>query len=310
MGIPPCKPKVTCYNTNTLYVRGYLMKKEVQIEIKRFILIIVASFIVSANIKSFVRAGDLFPGGFTGLTILIQRIAGEFLNITLPFSVINLLLNAVPAVISYKTIGKKFTIYACIMIFCTSIFTDIIPVRPLTYDILLVSIFGGIINGVAVSLCLNAGACSGGTDFIAVYVAQKFGIEAWNYILIGNAVMLIIAGFLFGWDRALYSILFQFAATQVVHALNLKYRKHTLFIVSNYPQKIYDEIFQCTHHGATIFNGVGCYEKESRSMIYSVVSSDEVKIVLKKVKAADPEAFINVIKTDQINGRFYTRPTE
>ena len=84
--------------------------------LQRILLVIAASFIMAANIKIFVRAGDMFPGGFNGLTLLIQRTASRYFGLDLPFSVINLILNAVPAVISFLYIGKKFTLYSGLMI--------------------------------------------------------------------------------------------------------------------------------------------------------------------------------------------------
>ena len=167
-------------------------------------MIVVASVIMAVNIRSFVDAGGLFPGGFNGLTLLIQRSAQQFCGLTLPFSLINFLLNAVPAVICFRLIGKRFTVYSCLSIVLTSVLTDLLPSMPLTNDVLLVSIFGGIVNGFAISLCLLGGATSGGTDFIAVAVSERLGVDAWNYILLGNAAMLAVAGLLFGWDKALY----------------------------------------------------------------------------------------------------------
>ena len=285
-------------------------KVDIDKEIKRIICILIAALIMATNIKTFVNAGGLFPGGFTGLTILLQDIGKEFLHITIPFSIVNITLNAIPAIIAFKTIGKKFTIYSCLMIFCTSIFTDMIPSRPIVYDVLLICIFGGIINGFAINLCLRAAASTGGTDFIAIFASEKYHLDTWNYILCGNAVMLMIAGYLFGWNQALYSIIFQFASTQVLHTLHKHYRKHTFFIITNYPEEVYEVILHCTNHGATIFNGTGCYDNETRSMVYSVVSSDEVKKVKEGVRLVDPKAFINVLKTDQLDGHFYQRPNE
>lgn len=279
-------------------------------EAKRLALIFLGSFVIAMNLKTFVHAGGLFPGGFTGLTILTQNIGEKYFHIQIPFSVMNLILNAIPAVIAFKTIGKKFTIYTCIGIVCTSILTDCIPVRPIVYDVLLICIFGGIINGFAISLCLRAGACSGGADFIAIYASEKLHVDAWNYILCGNAIMLMVAGYLFGWNQALYSIIFQFTTTQVLHALHKQYRKHTFFIITDYPEEVYDVISHCTNHGATIFQGTGCYDNKTRSMVYSVVSTDEVKRVKEAVRLVDPKAFINVIKTDQLDGRFYQKPNE
>ncbi len=279
-------------------------------EIQRILLVTAASVIFALNLNSFVHAGNTIPGGFTGLTLLLQRIASEFLGVALPYSAVNFLLNAVPAIIAFKTIGKRFTLYSCLGIFLTGIFTDILPATPLTNDILLISVFGGLINGTAISIFLRAGATSGGTDFIAIYMSEKKHVDTWNYVLAGNAVMLIIAGFLFDWNDALYSIIFQFTSTQVVNMLHRRYKKHTLFIVTEKPEEIYEDIQAVTNHGATFFKGIGGYEKEERTMVYSVVSSDEVKKVVHCIRKTDPHAFINTIRTDQLDGRFFQRKND
>lgn len=276
--------------------------------VMRLGLVAAASVIMAVNIKSFVEAGGLFPGGFNGLTLLLQRSAARYLNLSLPFSLINFLLNAVPAAVSFRLIGKRFTAYSCLMIVLTSILTDVIPPMPITNDVLLICIFGGIISGFSISLCLLGGATSGGTDFIAVALSERLHVDAWNYILLGNAAMLVVAGLLFGWDKALYSIIFQFASTQVVRLLNPRYKRTTLFIISDRSEQIYERIKDSTHHGATLFHGTGLYNGEPRSMIYSVISGDEAKKVTKQVHEADPHAFINILKTDQVAGNFYQRP--
>ena len=194
------------------------------------------------------------------------------------------------------------------MIVLTSLLTDILPALPITDDVLLICIFGGIINGFAISLCLLGGATSGGTDFIAVAVSEKRGVDAWNYILFGNAAMLVVAGFLFGWDKALYSILFQYASTQIVHLLNPRYKRTTLFIISDKSEEIYEQIKDATHHGATLFQGTGLWGGQPRSMIYSVIAGDQVKKITRKVRQIDPHAFINILKTDQVSGNFYQQP--
>ena len=78
-----------------------------------------------------------------------------------------------------------------------------------------------------------------------------------------------------------------------------------MFIVTRHPQKVYEEIKNFTHHSATQFAGKGCYSQDDLTLLYSVVSREEAKLLIKKVKEADPSAFINIIKTDFINGRFY-----
>ena len=94
------------------YVEVSKMKFNAKEDGKRIFIICLASLLMAVNIKSFVRTGGLYPGGATGLTILIQRVAQLFLNVELPYSVVNLLLNAVPVYIGFRFIGKKFCNFA------------------------------------------------------------------------------------------------------------------------------------------------------------------------------------------------------
>ena len=286
------------------------MKTEAKESIKKILVICLASFLMALNIKSFVRTGGLSPGGATGLALLIQRAADMFLHITIPYTIVNILLNAIPVYIGFRFIGKKFTMYSCLMIVLTSVLTDIIPGYAITYDTLLISIFGGLINGFVIGLCLHMNATTGGTDFIAIYLSEKKEIDSWNVVLGINVVILAVAGVLFGWDKALYSIIFQYTSTQVVHILYRKYQHETLFIVTNKATEVYEVISKMSNHGATIMEGEGSYEHQERKIVYSVVSSAQSKSIIREVKKADPHAFVNAIKTEQIAGRFYQKPNE
>lgn len=290
--------------------KGIAMKFSWKEDGKALILIGVASFIMALNIKTFVRTGDLFPGGATGLTVLVQRFFAEYMNVQIPYTIINLPLNAFPVYVGFRFIGKKFTIFSLVMIMLTSFLTDLIPSYPITYDVLLISVFGGIINGTAISLCLRAGATSGGTDFIAIYLSEKKQMDGWNIVLGINAIILCAAGLLFGWDRALYSIIFQYVSTQILHILYQKSQQETLFIITNKPEEVAARISEVSHHGATIMEGEGSYEHVRRYVVYSVVARAESRRVINTVKEADPAAFINSIRTDHLHGRFYSKPRE
>lgn len=281
------------------------MKKDFKQNVITLTAVTVAAFIMALNTKTFVNTGGLYPGGITGLTILLQRIFRMTLNITVPFSFINIILNLGPAYIGFRYIGKHFTAYSCIMIILNSFFTDLIPNYVITQDVLLISIFGGIANGFAISLCLNTGATSGGTDFISIFISEKFNMDSFNIILGFNAIIIGIAGLLFGWDKALYSIIFQYASTAVIHIFYKKFQQSTLFIVTNKPKEVCQEIYKVSKHGATILEGEGSYEQCERNVVYSVVSTAQTKKVIHAIKTADPTAFINEVKTQKLSGRFY-----
>lgn len=286
------------------------MKFSVKEDAKRIVAVCIASVIMALNIKSFVRTGGLYPGGATGLALLIQRSVEMFFQISLPYTVINILLNAVPVYIGFRFIGKKFTLYSCLMIVLTSVLTDMLPGYAITYDTLLISIFGGLINGCVISLCLVMNATTGGTDFIAIFLSERKGIDSWNMVLGLNVLILGAAGVLFGWDKALYSIIFQYTSTQVLHVLYKKYQQQTLFVVTNHAKAVYSAIAEITNHGATILEGEGSFEHCERKVVYSVISSAESKEVMKAIREADPHAFVNVMKTEQLAGRFYQPPNE
>lgn len=278
--------------------------------IKRTIMVVAAAVIMAVNLKTFVRTGGLIPGGFTGLTRLLQEISEMLWGIEPPFTAINLTLNAIPILISFKFIGKKFTIYSCLMIVLSGLITDFIPSYTLTTDMLLVAVFGGLFNALAIAVCLMANATSGGTDFIAIFLSEKFDMDSWNYIFGLNVVILAVAGALFGWEKALYSIIFQFTSTQVLHTLHRRYQKQTLLIITEKPDEIYMAIKETTNHDATLIKGEGCYLKQECNMLYSVVGRDEVRKVLKRVRETDPKAFVNMIRTESLSGRFYQRPND
>lgn len=272
------------------------------------ICVVVAAAIAAVNLNTFVNAGGLFPGGFNGLTVLIQRIASTYFHIEIPFSLVNYTLNAIPAYIGFKMVGKKFTLYSLVMIVLTGLFVDVLPIVNITEDILLIAIFGGIINGIALSIALKGNASSGGTDFISMWISKRTGQSAWNYVMGMNVVMLLVAGALFGWESALYSIIFQFCSTQVVNTMHTRYKRMTMLIVTSQPDVIIPIIQHSTHHGVTRLEGIGTYSGKERTLLYTVVNTTDVKAIIHRVKEVDQTAFINVTKTEMVEGRFYLEP--
>ena len=286
--------------------------------IKRLGLVTLGAVLMALNIKTFVHAGGLIPGGFTGVSLLIQEIGMRFFSIRIPFSAVLFALNAVPVVFCFRFIGKKFTMYSVLMVILSGLMTDFMPdIIPAMFanfinpeDALLFAVFGGILNAIAVVLCLYADASSGGTDFIAIYISEKHRKDAWNYIFAGNFVILAVAGILFTLDKALYSIIFQFTTTMVLNFLYRNYQQNTLLIVTSRPQEVYDIIREKTGHGATNVTGTGMYNNTERALLYSVVCTNEVTQLMSAIRAIDPDAFINIIKTEQVNGRFFTKPKD
>ncbi|MCR5725737.1 MAG: YitT family protein [Treponema sp.] len=275
----------------------------------RFLLICLGAVLMSVNLNTFVHSAGLLPGGFTGVVLLLQEVFLRFFGIHIPFSALLWTMNAIPAAISFKLIGKNFTLYSCLMIVISGFLTDLLPSFPVTGDLLLCAVFGGIVNGIAVSLCLSADATSGGTDFIAILISERTGRNAFNAILAGNVIVLLVAALLFSWDRALYSIIFQYSSTQIVNFLYRRYAKTTMLVITEKSDEAYQIIRDVGKHDATLFVGTGCYTGKPKKMLYSVLSGEESQMIATEIRRIDPGAFINILQSKQILGRFFRRPT-
>lgn len=279
-------------------------------DIKVLIMVIFSAFGYSIAMKAFVEAGSLFPGGFAGLSRLFSACLNEFFGINISFSVIYLLLNIFPTILVYRYVGKKFTIYSVLQYSLTSIFTSILPSFPLTKDLLLIAVFGGILHGFSISVALRAGASSGGTDFLAIFFANKYNKSTWNYVMGANAVVLITVGILFSWEQALYSIIYQFCNTQVVSALHNRYKLDTLYIVTKKPEEVSAAILKTCRHGITRMNGEGMYSHSDVSLLMMTANEYQIEAIVAAVRGIDDKAFITVNKTERIIGNYYQVPLD
>lgn len=279
-------------------------------QVFRIFIVFFASILYAWNLRCFAKTAGLFPGGFSGVSLLLQKIGLTFFHIDIPYTFFNVVLNIFPIYIGFRFLGKKFTWYSILTIFLSSIFVDLLPAYVFTQDVLLISVFGGLLNGFAICLCLNVGTTTGGTDFISIYLSSQKGIDAWNYILLGNVIILAIAGALFGWSIALYSIIYQFCSTQVIQMLYKCYKKETLFIISDKSNEIYHAIRETTNHDATLFQGIGCYEEKEKTLIYSVINTEAKRQLIPMIRSIDPHAFINIVKTEELEGRFHNTPND
>ena len=286
------------------------IKKMLRKDAVRLIVVLLASFLMAININSFVNAGGLYPGGATGIAIIIQRIALKYLGLSIPYTPVTVLLNSIPVYIGFKYIGKKFTLFSLIMVIANGFFVDFLPDYAVTSDPLLVAVFGGLLNAIAITMCLEVDATSGGTDFISIYLSQKKGIDAFPYILAGNIVILSIAGIIFGLDKALYSMIFQYVTTTALHTLYRTYQQRTLFIITDMPGKVCSMIYSVCGHGATLIDGEGSFAHKNKKIVYSIVSAADTRKIIPKIREIDPGAFINSVRTEEIMGNFYMRPRD
>ncbi|MCR5303469.1 MAG: YitT family protein [Lachnospiraceae bacterium] len=275
-------------------------------------LITLASVVGSSALMAFAMAlfmheADLLPAGFMGVAKLVSMI-GEKAGLNIDTSVVLVCINFPVALICAKKISKKFVFYSLLQVFLLSCFMQVVPTFVLFEEIELNVIFGGCIYGFAVALALRGGASTGGTDFIALYVANKTGKEIWIQVFIFNCVTLAIFGYLFSWEKAGYSIVFQYISTKMVTTFHTRYKRVMMQIFTKEPDLVVSEYLKHFKHGITVIKGTGGYTGDETAILLSVTSSYELHEAMEVVKEADPKVIINVTKTSQFVGKF-AQPT-
>ena len=279
-------------------------------DIKLVCMSVLSAAVYSFAIVNFSIPANLYPAGFSGMSRIISDLLKDFYNINISYSRFYLIFNIIVTLIVFKKIGKKFVIYSSLQFILVSFFTSIFKQVIIVNETLLMAIFGGIINGTGMGLALSSNFSTAGFDFISVYFATKFKKDVWNYIFCVNLTILTVAGFIYGWDRALYSIIYQFASTQVIKTFHQRYTHKTLTIITKMPNEVADAILKNVRHGITEVNATGFYSKEDTTLLYTIVNSFQYKEVVKIVMNTDPHAFINIQNTLAIYGNYYQKPLD
>lgn len=285
------------------------MKKIKKRDLISFACVFCSSLIMAATTKTFVRPAHLLSGGFMGIALLVDMIADLF-GKSIPTAFTLVVLNVPVALICAKKISKRFVFFSLSQVFLTSFLLQIIPNYPLFDEQVLNVVFGGYIWGMSIVLALKAGASSGGTDFIALYFANKNGREIWMQVFAFNAMILCVFGVIFGFDKAGYSILFQFISTKTISTFHTRYKRVMLHIYTVKKDEVVDTYLEKFHHGITALDGYGGYSHHPVSYLTAIVSSYEVGDVLETLKETDPKIIVSVTKVENFIGRFYNKPLD
>ena len=272
--------------------------------------VIVSAILQAISLTSFSVPGKIYPSGITGISQLISNILLDQLNINIKYTLIMLIINIALSIFVYKYIGKLFTILSLTQIALVTLFASIFKQYIFIEDRMLMSIFGGILNGIGVGLALAHNASSGGLDFISIYFANKYKRNMWNLIFVFNCILIISIGLLYGWESALYSIVYQFCTTQIVNRMHKRYSSQTITIITEHPDEVSNEIFNTIRHGITEIKAVGAYKKTETTMLYTVVNGYQTDDVVNVILKADPKAFINIQDTKLVYGNYYQKPLD
>lgn len=268
--------------------------------ISRFVFIIIGAALVSVALEIFLIPNRIIDGGVIGISIMSSYLSG------IPVGVFIILLNLPFFFVGYKQIGKTFAISTVFAVVCLSIGVTILGHFPkLTADVFLSSIFGGIINGAGVGLIIRNGGSLDGTEAVAIILDKRSSFSIGEIVMIFNLFILTAAGFVYGWERAMYSLITYFVAYKVIDVVveGLDESKG-VFIISEAYEDISEALIARLGRGLTLLDGHGGYKGLPTNVIYVVVTRLELAKLKNIVNGFDENALITIHSVEASGKRY------
>ncbi|MGM0123279.1 YitT family protein [Enterococcus sp. AZ194] len=272
----------------------------------KFSVAIVYALLASVAINFFYQPGNIYSSGITGLAQILTTLSKKIVGFNVPISTTLYLLNIPLFVLSWLKIGRKFTVFTVITVTLTSFFIHIVPETVLSTDPIICAIFGGAVMGVGIGFALKNGLSSGGLDILSITIRKKTGRSVGSISIYFNALIVFVAGVLFGWQYMFYSTLSIFVSGKVTDAVFTKQKKMQVMIVTKHPEKVVSEIQKKLRRGITIINEAeGAYKHDKQTVLLTIVTRFELPQLEVAMRCSDPHAFVSIADNVQILGRFY-----
>ena len=270
--------------------------------VRDYLLLTLGALVTAFSFAAFFLPHDIAPGGVTGIATVLSSVTG--LNVGLLSFLINLPLFA----ISWRRVGWRFAARSFIAMLLLSLFIDVIPVFDLSGDMMLASLFGGVIMGVGLGMVVRSGATTGGTDMAAMIVHEHWSFLTVPIVLFAiDAVVVVIAAMAFGLQAGLFALVSLFTSTKAMDAVIKGFNTAMQFlIISPKQEEIIRRIHSEMDRGCTRLEATGTYEGRKNGALLCVVSRMEAAKLKKIVSEVDPRAFVTVCDVHEALGEGFT----
>ena len=262
-----------------------------------YIVIILGAMLAAYSLDTFLIPNNILDGGVTGISIIVSKV------FSIPMSLLVILINIPFVYIGYRNLGKSFLMRTIVSMLTFSLALSFFEsLHEVTDEILLATIFGGVLLGIGVGLVIRFGACVDGTESVALVISKKTSLSVGQIVMIFNFVIYSIAALTFGIDRALYSVLTYFITYKVIDLVSegLEQAKAAL-IVTEKGTDMANEIYKRLGITVTKINGSGLLSGE-KEVMYCVLTRIEVFELKKIANEMDESAFITILDVSDIIG--------
>ena len=267
--------------------------------LRKIFFLTLGPFIAAFALEVFLVPNNIIDGGIVGISIILSYLTK--INLGLLIFIIN-----IPFFfLAFNKIGKKFVIQTFYAIGMLSVAVNLLSTHhlPVTHDLLLSTVFGGIALGTGVGLVLKNEGSLDGTEIMSLVLSKKFGFSVGEWIMAFNIIIYGASGLVFGWNKAMYAVLTYFIAYRVIDVVieGLNSSK-SIRVISDKSYEIGQELLDKLDLGVTYLKGVGAYSGAEKTIIYCVVSRLEMARMKQIIKDIDPHAFISVVDVHEAYG--------
>lgn len=267
-------------------------------QVPSFFLITIGAVLAAAALEIFLIPNSIIDGGLTGISIILNKL------FKIPVSAFIILLNIPFFILAYKAMGKRFVVKAVYAIIVFTVLLEVFgSVNEVTDDILLATVYGGLLLGIGVGLVIRGGACLDGTEVVAIVISKKTSLSVGQMIFFFNIFVYGSAIFVFGPDRALYSLLMYVVTYKLIDIVSDEFNQaKAAIIITDRKETISDAIFKELGRTVTIWEGEGKVSKASKSILYTVITRLEVPRLKEIVENADTSSFVAISDVSDIIG--------
>ena len=270
--------------------------------IRNLLIFTVFSFIGVVNYQIFIASNHMLPGGVWGFAAILNH----FIPV-IPMGIYVALLNLPLMIWGWRHLDTRFAIYTLYAILLQAVFLTLVENNVPTYtnNILLACIFGGVLSGLGGGMIVRYHGSGGGTDIVGIILKSKYDISVGTISFGVNACVVLVAGVIFGFEPAMYTMVYLYIATavfnEVLEGLN---RKRNMMIVTEKGHELAARLISELGRGVTILPGEGGYTHKKKEVLFCVVSRFELSALKEIIQEVDPDAFVCINRTYEVMGQF------
>ncbi|MCL6574455.1 MAG: YitT family protein [Bacillus sp. (in: Bacteria)] len=264
----------------------------------QIIAITIFTLFMAYALNTFLIPHSVLTGGIAGIAIIINN------YIPINSGWIILIINIPLLILGYFHLGKKFMFLTIYSVLVLSVSMRLIPIQAFNDDILLSSVFGGVIYGTCIGANIRFGGSAGGVDILSLILAKKKDVSVGYTITCMNFGIVLISALVFGPDTTLYTLFAIFASGKAVDTVHTNHTKLTVTIVTEKWKELSEALIQLHPRGITMTNAEGVYSHNKKKVLTTVITKYELTETKEAIQKNAPDAFVHITKAIEVIGKF------